>query len=261
MRQSLRLKLASYNIRKCVGLDRRRDPARVARVIAGLRADIVALQEADRRLGDRPAALPRDEITARTGLVPLPLGAGAQSLGWHGNALLLRPGLRATGIERIDLPGLEPRGAVIADLAGDSPAPFVLRVVAVHLGLMRRHRLRQLDSLCERLARLAPMPTVILGDFNEWSSERVLEALGAGFRILAPGRSYHAARPLAALDRIALGPGLWAEDAGVLDEEAALGASDHLPVWATVRVAGTGSRIAIAGPCRPEAAAPAPAGG
>ncbi|MGB0968912.1 MAG: endonuclease/exonuclease/phosphatase family protein, partial [Halocynthiibacter sp.] len=52
------LRIASYNIRKCIGLDRRRDPHRTAGVIQALRADIVLLQEADKRLGARPAALP-----------------------------------------------------------------------------------------------------------------------------------------------------------------------------------------------------------
>ena len=49
------LRLASYNIRKCIGLDRRRDPGRILRVINGLEADVVVLQEADRRMGPRRA--------------------------------------------------------------------------------------------------------------------------------------------------------------------------------------------------------------
>ena len=67
------LRIASYNIRKCVGLDRRRDPERVLGVIAGLGADIVALQEADRRLGARPSTLDPARIGAVTGLAE-PLG-------------------------------------------------------------------------------------------------------------------------------------------------------------------------------------------
>ena len=59
------LKLATWNIRKCVGLDRRRDPHRVAGVIAGLEADVVALQEADKRLGVRPCSLVASEIVER----------------------------------------------------------------------------------------------------------------------------------------------------------------------------------------------------
>lgn len=60
------LKLASWNIRKCVGLDRRRDPRRVAGVLAELDADVVVLQEADKRLGRRPAALPHHLLVDET---------------------------------------------------------------------------------------------------------------------------------------------------------------------------------------------------
>ena len=56
------IRVASYNLHKCVGLDRRRDPHRVARVLAGLSADVIAVQEIDRRLPPRPTALPRAVI-------------------------------------------------------------------------------------------------------------------------------------------------------------------------------------------------------
>ena len=42
---SLRIRVASYNIHKCRGLDRRTDPERIAKIIADLDADVVALQE------------------------------------------------------------------------------------------------------------------------------------------------------------------------------------------------------------------------
>ena len=53
------LRLASYHIQKCVGLDLRRQPQRILQVLEGMRADIVVLQEADKRLPPRPAALPQ----------------------------------------------------------------------------------------------------------------------------------------------------------------------------------------------------------
>ena len=52
-------KVASYNIHKAVGLDRRRDPDRVVAVLRELDADIIALQEADLRTGTRASVLPR----------------------------------------------------------------------------------------------------------------------------------------------------------------------------------------------------------
>ena len=45
------MRIVSYNIRKAVGLDRRRDPERILAILREVDADIVVLQEADRRLG------------------------------------------------------------------------------------------------------------------------------------------------------------------------------------------------------------------
>lgn len=67
-------------------------PERNLRVIAELDADVIALQEVDFRFGARPEALPRKLIEKTTGMVPAPfLGTGENSLGWHGQTILLRP--------------------------------------------------------------------------------------------------------------------------------------------------------------------------
>lgn len=224
------LKLGSWNIRKCVGLDRRRDPLRVAGVIAGLEADVMALQEADRRFGKRPAALTPAVIAGGTGLVPVDAGGHEGSLGWHGNAVLLRPGLRVEARQAMDLPGVEPRGALMLDIAGEDVA---FRLVAVHLGLLRAARRVQLRAIHRTLEGMEPRPTVVLGDFNEWSGRRGLEPL-RGFDVHAPGRSFHAARPVAALDRIATGAGVELRDAGVVESRVTRVASDHLPIWGNV---------------------------
>lgn len=226
-------RIATWNIRKCVGLDRRRDPARVLSAIAHLGADIVALQEADRRLGARPATLDPDQIEGETGLRVVPIDDSGVSLGWHGNALLTAPHITVEATEQIDLPGLEPRGAILADLHGRHGQ---ITVVATHLGLTRRFRRRQLQAINRALAARPARPTIILGDFNEWSKDRGLEAL-ARFNVHAPGRSFHAARPIAALDRIAACPAFELRDAGVSETKVTRVASDHLPVWADLTAA------------------------
>jgi endonuclease/exonuclease/phosphatase family metal-dependent hydrolase len=228
------LRVASYNIRKCVGLDRRRDPDRVLGIIADLGADAVALQEVDRRLGERPATLERGRIETITGLVPVDLAANDISLGWHGNAVLLHPEFRVETVRRLELPGLEPRGAVLIEAARNGRS---FRMVAVHLGLTRAFRRRQLNEIVKATApQGADMPTVILGDMNEWRNDRGLEPLEPDFTVHAPGLSFHAARPVAALDRIALNRRMTLHDAGVHQSEAARIASDHLPVWADLRI-------------------------
>lgn len=224
------LRVASWNIRAGLGTDLRRDADRVLTGIAALQADIVALQEADFRLGERPSALPHDRIAGLTGLQPLPIGRNAVSLGWHGNALLARPDIRLAGLDRLDLPGHEPRGAVIVDL--DTPAP--LRVVVVHLGLLRAARRRQLDAIKVALQRHPARPTVILGDFNEHSRRVGLGRIATPFVILPTAATFPSRRPFLPLDRIVHSPDL---DLIPLAQSWSKGPqpSDHLPLLAELR--------------------------
>lgn len=221
------LRFASYNIRKARGLDGQRRPERILDVLNGLQADVIALQEADRRLGDRPTALPRRLIETQTDYTVAPVASNAVSLGWHGNAVLVRKGIAVNAVQRIDLPGLEPRGAVSFEL---DLLPGSVRVVGAHLGLMRQHRRQQITTIVRHLKDVAN--AVIIGDFNEWSAHRGLEPLAPKFSVLSPGRSFHAARPIAALDRIAHTDGVVVTDAGVDQGPLAKRASDHLPIWA-----------------------------
>ena len=224
------IRIASYNLQKCVGLDLRRRPDRILNVIADLAAQVVVLQEADKRLAPRMAALPH-EMAEAEGWQVVEFGQPGGSLGWHGNAMLLRPGLRVIETQHIELPGLEPRGAVRADLDTDLGP---LRVVGLHLGLVRRYRLLQVAAIMRALARLAPCPTVLAGDFNDWRGGAALDAAAKGVGFVTTGPSFPAPRPVARLDRLALSPDLEALATGVHRARPARVASDHLPVWADV---------------------------
>lgn len=230
MSDSSPLRVASYNIRAGLGTDLRRDPVRVLSAIAALNADVVVLQEADFRLGARHTALPRDRIEAETGLRPLPVARNAVSLGWHGVAILARPELTASGINHYPLPGLEPRGAVAVDLPG-------LRVVGVHLGLLRHSRRLQLDYIRDALDALPPLPTVILGDFNEWSRKVGLGRLAQRYRIVTPGRTFPSTLPLGALDRVAHSADLDIRMLPPPRKAKGRHPSDHLPILAEVHPA------------------------
>ncbi|RMH44475.1 MAG: metal-dependent hydrolase [Alphaproteobacteria bacterium] len=230
------IRVATYNIRKCIGLDRRRRPERIIEAITGLEAEVVALQEADKRLGRRPAALRAELVTRHTDLVPARLPDAGPSIGWHGNAILVHRRHRIRAVTPLSLPALEPRGALVADISVDGDDARPMRVVAVHLGLTRQHRQRQLHAIMAAIGAMAPRPTVILGDFNEWSARKGLDPIRPDFVVHAPGRSYHAARPVAALDRIAHCHRMTLRDAGVTETPLTRIASDHLPVWADLEV-------------------------
>jgi len=235
----MRLRLASYNIQKAIGLDLRRDPSRVLAVLAELDADVVVLQEADKRLGTRPSALPHLLIEQRTDYVPVDIADSNVSLGWHGNAILVRRGWQVLETARLPLPGLEPRGAVMARIAPDVRSGGAtdkgITVIGAHLGLLRNWRRRQARALRAHASQGDSATTAIAGDLNEWSVRKGLGPLHPAFRIISPGRTFPAARPIGPLDRVALGHGLKLLDAGVLDTSLARVASDHLPIWMDIQ--------------------------
>ena len=226
-------RIASYNVHKCVGTDLRRDPARTARVIQELDADIVALQEADRRFGDRAGLLDLAALREQTGLIPVPVDGPGRAHGWHGNLILLRDAQIET-VEPITLPGLEPRGALMVELRR---AGQPLRVIAAHLGLLRHSRLQQAHAISRILQDRAPRPTLLMGDLNEWRLTRrssLAPLMPHAPRSLVP--SFPARRPLLALDRILACP-----RTDLLEMESHVSplsrvASDHLPVKARVRL-------------------------
>lgn len=225
------IRVASYNIRKGVGLDWRRQPGRVLAVIGELNADVIALQEADRRLGKKHRSIPQ-ELLQESGLTLVPLAERDESMGWHGNAILTRTGMELHSAARLDLPFFEPRGAVSVTLAQNGQK---FRVVGVHLGLARRHRRLQIQQILRHLDEADDTPAIILGDFNEWRGHAFSSAdFGDGHTLHIPGHTFHSSRPSAALDRIVTRGGVSVLATGVNKSELARRASDHLPIWADV---------------------------
>jgi endonuclease/exonuclease/phosphatase family metal-dependent hydrolase len=223
--------VASYNMRKSIGTDRRRRPERTLDVLNELGADVIALQEADRRFGARASALPLHMIEEHSDYKPVPFEGRSGSLGWHGNAILVKKGIEIIDRELIHIPSLEPRGAVLADLAIDGAA---IRVVGMHLDLSGLWRRRQAHAILTHVgARDGDPPTVLMGDLNEWSARGgCLRDFAHHCSFADCGRSFHARRPVARLDRIMVMPGLKILASGAHASATARRASDHLPIWA-----------------------------
>ncbi|TAD74206.1 MAG: endonuclease [Sphingomonadales bacterium] len=226
-----RIKVASYNIRKAIGTDRRRDPARILKVLTEIDADIVALQEADRRFGPRVSALPSLLIHSHTDYVPVPLDVQRDSLGWHGNAILVKKGITIESHDIIHIPCLEPRGVVSATLGIGGAS---ISVFGMHLdlsGLWRTRQARAITTLAE--AARAERATVLMGDLNEWRAQAgAFREFARHFTVLDPGPSFHSQRPVGRLDRIMHCNRLRMTGCGVHRSALAATASDHLPVWA-----------------------------
>ena len=227
------MKVASYNIHKCKGLDGAVRPDRIIAVLGEIDADLIALQEVDRRFGAKSGLLDPAAILSATGMRLLLQSDAPHGHGWHGNALLVRGEPRFYLRERVKLPGLEPRGAIFAELdLGEGK----FRVIAAHLGLLRQSRLDQADALLAAFLELPPMPTILLGDFNEWRRRRrsALGVLEPTFGVAPSVLSFPAMRPMFPLDRILGWPAGFVNGLEVHDSPLARQASDHLPMIARV---------------------------
>ncbi len=230
------IKVASYNMRKAIGTDRRRIPERTLEVLCEIDADIVALQECDRRLGERAGVIPLHMLEERTPWRAVPLAIRAQSMGWHGNALLVRKDADIGEHRRIELPALEPRGAVTADI---TTGGVELRVVGMHLDLSGLWRRKQAHAILTHVeGHATQLPSVLMGDLNEWTPRSgCLRDFGRNHRFAETGPSFHARHPVGRLDRIMVSDALRIVDAGVHSSAAARKASDHLPIWAMLEPA------------------------
>lgn len=225
----MRLRVATYNIRKCVGLDWRRRPERILAVINSLDADVVVLQEADKRFGRRLTTLAHTSL-GEAGWHPIAIAQHDGGIGWHGNAILLRDEHKVEHVHRCELPAFEPRGAIVADLDIRGAR---LRAVGTHLGLTHGMRVRQAHHIIMELDRMEPLPTVIMGDMNAWHPTSGCIAIFADrFDFAEPRATYHASRPVVPFDRIGVSGGLRVLEHGIVREGPAAVASDHLPLWA-----------------------------
>ncbi|MEO6388279.1 MAG: endonuclease/exonuclease/phosphatase family protein [Croceibacterium sp.] len=231
----MQLTFASYNIHKGVGVDGRRDPDRIIAVLREMHADVIALQECDRRWGERESVLSKAALDD-TPWRAAPVSKRARSLGWHGNALLVRKDIEVLTAHPIDLPTLEPRGAVHADLKFEGRR---IRVLGMHLdisGLLRRDQIRAVLRHCAGCD--GEWPTVMMGDFNQWGrTQGALREFGHGWHAPTLGSSFPSRRPIAPLDRIVHSPEWSCGPVGVHHSALAMQASDHLPVKATLRLA------------------------
>lgn len=228
----LSLALASYNIHRCFGTDGHYAPERTAEVIDALDADVVGLQEVDMRLlVDGRAQLDFLASTLSFDAVAGPNIKGRR--GKFGNALLTRWPVVAVRRADLSVRHYEPRGAIVAEL-DVSGQP--LRVVVTHLGLNAAERRLQVRHLLSALDEVGDgMPTIIMGDFNEWRPTRgALRAIDRRFGTSLMARTFPSRLPLLPLDRIWAWPGAGLKRLSVYATPLSRITSDHLPLRAEV---------------------------
>ena len=233
MHRPPRVDVATYNVHRCVGLDGRHDPDRIAAVIRELAVDVIGLQEVDARAHVEAGIDQFDYLARATGFTAIAGPTLRRHEGHYGNALLTRWPVRHVQNLDLSVRGREPRGAIAAVVDTDRGAA---RVVVTHLGLRGGERRRQVAQLLALVGKQpSPRPAVLLGDFNEWlGPARVMRRLRRIFGSRAL-RSFPSKWPLLALDRVLVYPARALTDVRVHRTHLARVASDHLPVRATVR--------------------------
>lgn len=234
------VRVATYNIHKCQGMDRKVRPERIAEVVRGLDADIVALQEVMNVPGD--PKLDQARLIGQALGYEYVVGEVRQLRGGaYGNATLTRLPLRDWGVHDLSWKRQEPRGCLRADVPVGGKC---LHVFNVHLGtsfLERRYQARRLLSE-DVLGQKHKGPRIVLGDFNEWTRGLATRVLAEAFESvdiqlhLKRRRTYPGLLPLLHLDHIYYDPELTLESLSICRTRLALVASDHLPLVATFKV-------------------------
>ena len=223
----------SYNIHECVGLDRRRDPARIAQVIAAAGAQIVGLQEVHSDASGEDHLHQMNYLAAATGLQAIAGPAVERRNGHYGNVLLTSH--KVLTVHKLDLsyPSREPRGAIDADLFIDGET---VRVIVTHLGLLPAERRFQVRKLLAALSEQRTRTVILLSDFNEWLPVgRSLRWIHTHLGKTALVRTFPSRFPVFALDRIWVSPPAALTELCCVRTPLSRLASDHLPLKATIR--------------------------
>lgn len=226
------LRLMTYNVHSCVGLDGRLSVRRIAEVLARYNPHFVALQELDvvcRRSGFRDQLEELSVLWPSQGyFFPATIkGGGSYGIGclsrlpvaeWRGHKLP-----RPRGV-----PG-EPRVAIEARLS--LPSGQLLTIVNTHLGLTRADRVAQIQGL-ERILDQSQGPAVLLGDLNcPPHSKEIRRLLGRlqATSLVAP-KTWFGSFPVRVLDYVLVRQAGQVKKSFVPIDHLTRVASDHLPL-------------------------------
>jgi len=226
------LTVASYNVHRCIGRDGKHEPARVAKVIEELEADVIALQEVDFGYHVRQGVDQLRYFADATGLESVWGPVLYAARGQYGNGLLTRHEVLEVRTIDLSVPRAQRRGALDVDLHVHGKR---VRIIAAHLGLGLRERQVQVQRLLAAIDAPGDTPLILLGDFNEWRPpSQPLRHLHRRFGRTPAVRSFPSALPLFALDRVWVQPRHALVTVEVHNTRRARLASDHLPIRAII---------------------------
>lgn len=234
-------RILTYNVHRCVGVDRRLDVGRVAEVIARLEPDIVALQELDVGRIRTNGVDQAHEIARRLDMAFHFHPALKVEEELYGDAVLTS--LPERKIKTGALPGhpripaLEPRGALWVEVEIEGRA---VQVINTHLGLVPREQHLQAAHLAGPGWLGHPAcadPTILLGDFNATTNSVVHRALTARLRQsralaakASPSATFPSTFPVLRIDHVFVSSQIVVKDVFAPYDPLSRTASDHLPL-------------------------------
>lgn len=235
-----RLRVVTYNIHKCRGMDRRVRPERIVAVLKEINPDLIALQEV-LSIDNDAHELDQARYVASAMRMECIIGENKRLHGGaYGNVTLSRWPIHY--IENYDLSvrGAEPRGCLRTDI--QLPDAGTIHLFNVHLGTSFMERRQQGRRLVDEALLNHPDltgPRILVGDFNEWTrglASRLLSAhlQSADIRThLRRARTYPGLLPVVwHLDHVYHDGSLELERMSLHQSRLALMASDHLPLVA-----------------------------
>lgn len=250
----MKLRILTYNIHRCIGVDRRFRPERIVEILEHHDADVVLLQEVDEGVPRSRELDLAEELAKAAGYPHYAVGHNVSlRKGRYGNSTLSRfPILRERNID-LTIGRKKRRGCQHTTLAvggdgGEADGEPHLEVFNLHLGLSAREREKQIGLLVRsnELADLDPgEPCIVGGDFNDWRSllrPIFTEVLGFRNATDLKGRynavmsTYPSFSPQGGLDRVYYRGGLHLENARTCRLQLTKVASDHRPVICDFRL-------------------------
>ncbi len=238
--KAVRLRLMTYNVHGCRGMDGRFSVERISRVIARMRPDIVCLQEVDCVRPRSGGVDQAHEIAARLENDYDFHGVREVDDGTFGDAVLAAhpvTRVRSGPLPALDTRlNLEERGALWVEVDIDG---HPVQVINTHLSILERERRLQVDALIGEWLEEIDGPLVVAGDFNATSdsytgrrlSSRLCDvALERPTRERRRLRTWSGRVPLRRIDHVFVSDQFRVLGAEVPRTRLSRAASDHLPL-------------------------------
>ena len=223
--QPVTLKILTYNVKNCVGLDNVTDYKRVADVLRRINADVVAIQELDSATTRSKSVVVLNELAERTNMHASYSASIDYRGGKYGVGILTRE--KPISYSKVPLPGKEEkRSLLIVELK-----EFV--ICCTHFSLTRDDRMASVTIINDATRKFSK-PVFLAGDLNTEAGSAELKSLEEEWTILNNRQdfTFPSNNPNVCIDFIlARKSENWHSEVLDSNVDAETVASDHRPVW------------------------------